>query len=255
MILFEDNDSKYELYRQCILENCRGRKPARWNQIRYDIEARHYTYPLIDRLINFANLNSPEAQPGQTALDVGCGHGTLSLLLAKRGFKTTTLDRTEINIPKEIFAQYNIQFVLQDICQNFNMPSNSFNLVIFAEVLEHLPSYHPKILRNVRNCMKPDGLLFISKPDREGDWPQGKLQTAYGIEHFYQMKEVSDFVGDTHYYVYNLTEFHQLCEFSGFKIISLDSVLTASGRKHIYAVLSPEEFVADLNEDPTALNL
>ena len=176
------------------------------------------------------------------------------MFLAKKGFKTSALDKTEINVPSNIFASYNIQFFLQDICENLSL-KESFDVMIFAEVLEHLPAYHPKILKSIRNYLKSDGLLFLSTPDREGDWPLGKLQKEYGVEHFYQMRVCNDFIDDTHYYIYNLTEIKQLFLLSGFKIISLDSVPTASGRRHIYAVLSSDEKEWNPNEDPTALNI
>jgi len=53
MTLKEDFDNKYDLYRKVMLENCRCRAEGRWNQMRYDIEARHYTYPLINLIDSY----------------------------------------------------------------------------------------------------------------------------------------------------------------------------------------------------------
>lgn len=54
----------------------------------------------------------------------------------------------------------------------------TFDRVICAEVLEHVPDY-PAMLREIRRVLKPGGLLAVSVPRFVPEWICWRLSTAY----------------------------------------------------------------------------
>jgi SAM-dependent methyltransferase len=99
-------------------------------------------------------------------LDLCCGPGRHSLVLAKRGIQVTAVDRTEflLNKAKETAAKLNLQieFILEDM-RHFFRPA-AFNLVLnmftsfgyFDNKEDDL-----KVLRNAYESLKPGGTLLI----------------------------------------------------------------------------------------------
>ena len=80
--------------------------------------------------------------PGQKVLDVGCGEGTLSILMAQKGARVTGLDISDPNIAsaskrgKELALP--VRFVVSDADQ-LPFSDNAFDIVVSSHVLEHLP--------------------------------------------------------------------------------------------------------------------
>lgn len=84
------------------------------------------------------------------------------------GFHVTGLDLNDQWIPL-----YNPQWfkefdrIICDIEKNpIPFESNSFDYVIFTEVLEHVAIKHPKeILEEIVRILKPDGILYLTTPN------------------------------------------------------------------------------------------
>lgn len=70
---------------------------------------------------------------GSTALDIGARDGYLSSILANRFESVTALD-----LEKPTIVHDRIRCVRGNIC-DLNFPDNSFEVVLCAEVLEHIP--------------------------------------------------------------------------------------------------------------------
>lgn len=97
-------------------------------------------------------------------LDLGCGNGSFSNLLATQGFEVTGIEESASGIaqaqqayPKCRFIQGNIYALdLTDLYQ-------SFDIVLSAEVIEHL--FYPKeLVRVARQCLYPGGSLILTTP-------------------------------------------------------------------------------------------
>ena len=157
-MLPQDTDPKYALYRQAILDNCRLREPARFNTLRYEIEARHYEYPVVDLISRtVASLDKD-----LTALDLGCGHGTLSLYLNSLGLNVDAVDINTTNPPHNLFKERGIRFKQHDLTQEGDpFPDAHYDLIILVEVLEHLPVNPIPFLKRISKLLKPEGRLII----------------------------------------------------------------------------------------------
>lgn len=101
--------------------------------------------------------------PRCTILDVGCGTGSLSLLLAERGHDVTGIDfapaMIEVARAKSIAAGTSVTFVVQDAIAP-QLPRQSVDAVIGRQVLWALPDRHTA-LRNWAELLRPGGCLLL----------------------------------------------------------------------------------------------
>lgn len=108
-------------------------------------------------------LNYAQGLKPKTILDFGCGDGVLSLLLAGYGFKVTALDISESNIKiaSAISKRNNldINFITGD-CEKTQLPNKSFDLIIAAQILEHLPD----MIKGLQEIKRLSNKAIISVP-------------------------------------------------------------------------------------------
>ena len=78
---------------------------------------------------------------GMAILDVGCGAGVTSKYLADLGATVDAVDISPkaIEFAKEHNPHENITYINDDICKPKIMNDKKYNMIVFADVLEHLP--------------------------------------------------------------------------------------------------------------------
>lgn len=107
-------------------------------------------------------------------LDLGCGVGQSSLKTAKVARRVIGLDKSYklLNLARLLSQDNglkNINFEKGDLEQKIRFNNNSFDKVIFLDVLEHL-NRRDQILKEIYRVLKPDGLLFLSVPNSGTFW-------------------------------------------------------------------------------------
>ncbi len=105
---------------------------------------------------------------GARVLDVGCGSGRLSELLADRGAAVHSLDighDSLVRAARRLGGRKDVRFVLGDV---YRLPFDdaSFDAGIVSEVLEHLDS-PAEALGELARVVRPNGVLILSAPWRE----------------------------------------------------------------------------------------
>lgn len=116
----------------------------------------------FDFITSFQN-----ASKKATILDVGCGTGAKSILLAKRGFSVLGVDFSE-HVLKT--AELNLQNsalkdkikLQQENILSLSFPDRSFDYILCWGVLMHIPDIEKAILELDR-VLKKDGILVISE--------------------------------------------------------------------------------------------
>ena len=100
----------------------------------------------------------------RTILDLGCGNGAFTALLASKGFEVIGCDisKTGIIIAKEQYpniswCEHNLQHPLPKEYQE------KFDAVISVEVIEHL-LLPRQLIKNANFALKPNGLFIITTP-------------------------------------------------------------------------------------------
>jgi ubiquinone/menaquinone biosynthesis C-methylase UbiE len=137
-------------------------------------------------------------------LDIGCGSGHGSNTLAKKFKEVHGVDISPeaIAYAEQYWKLPNIHFKIGDSLA-IPFPENTFDVVVAFEVFEHLTDWR-KFLSEIKRVLKPDGLVYLSTPNKtlyspgtkkpinphhvfEMTIPEFKnaLQEFYAIEHLY----------------------------------------------------------------------
>lgn len=131
------------------------------------------TIALVDHMLRDVKLDS-----SSKVVDIGCGYGETSRLLANRyGLNATGLSvsKNQISFAEDIHHP-RVDLLHRDWMEN-NLPDNSFDLAMSIESSEHMPSLK-KFFEEAHRVLKPGGTLkvcaWISK-DKPKDWEKNFL--------------------------------------------------------------------------------
>jgi 2-polyprenyl-3-methyl-5-hydroxy-6-metoxy-1,4-benzoquinol methylase len=109
-------------------------------------------------------------------LDIGCGDGVLTYLLAKGKSYTygIDLDRDAIEFAKQKLSSLGIkaEFSVQS-CYETNFLDSSFDAIVSSDVIEHLQN-PVDYLMEIKRILKPGGWAVISTPIRITEFPEDK---------------------------------------------------------------------------------
>jgi 2-polyprenyl-3-methyl-5-hydroxy-6-metoxy-1,4-benzoquinol methylase len=104
--------------------------------------------------------------PDRFALDVGCGPGFYTRLLASRGFATTSLDTSPANL--ESAGRFAAETIQGDSVEMLTrLPPGKFHFALALEIIEHMPRARGELLlAGVHRALAPGGKLLLSTPNR-----------------------------------------------------------------------------------------
>ena len=104
---------------------------------------------------------------GRDTLDIACGAGYGSALLARHAAKVVGADLSQeaIDHARTTYASVaNLAFTRAD-CSSLPFPDASFDAVVSFETIEHV-SAQEKFLTEVRRVLRPEGLFVLSSPNK-----------------------------------------------------------------------------------------
>lgn len=106
--------------------------------------------------------------PSVRLLDVGCFNGYISFLFSKLGYQVTGTDVYELENRQDIFARSGIEFVLSNL--NYpdpfkNLAPKQFEVVIIAQVIEHILNHPLGLIRSLVEVMRPGGIIVLTTPN------------------------------------------------------------------------------------------
>ncbi len=153
-------------------------------------------------------------RPGDRALDLGCGVGDFTVLLAAAGAKTIGADVAETALARARHAHPGLAFRLVPFEGPLPFEDGCFDLVWASEVIEHVADT-ARWLSEVRRVLVPGGCFLVTTPSH------GRLRLLFGgIERF------SPPLGD-HLHLYTRRSLAEVLGEFGFGEISVQS---AGGR-------------------------
>lgn len=126
-------------------------------------EVHHHRY-LIPALLKILSATQLDNSTRLKVLDLGCGNGSLSHWLAQQGYEVVGVESSISGIAWARQQFPNCHFIQASI---YDLPyaelGNSFDVVLSAEVIEHL-LYPRELVRAAKQCLKPDGRLILTTP-------------------------------------------------------------------------------------------
>ena len=132
---------------------------------------------------------------GRSVLDLGCGDGALTYLMAKIGGTITGVDNNELGVS---LARENIEnarnseklkydFIVASAYE-LPLPDNSFDIIACCEVIEHVQNPE-KLIEEACRVLKPSGKFILTTPHRLRERPSdvnhvreyfpGELETMF----------------------------------------------------------------------------
>ena len=108
---------------------------------------------------------------------MGAGRGHVSVTLAELGWSVTLVDVEEklnTHDVRMMCQEYQMDSRICNLyCDAIPFEDNCFDLVIFTEVIEHLPCNLVNVMKEIRRVLQPAGHLILTTPN------QNNLFTKY----------------------------------------------------------------------------
>ncbi|WP_162199193.1 glycoside hydrolase family 99-like domain-containing protein [Methanoculleus sediminis] len=130
---------------------------------------------------------------GKIVLDLACGEGYGSFLLAKYAERVVgiDIDKNTVKHASERYRKSNLEFREGSIEKIPIEGENLFDAIVCFEALEHIQD-HEKLLAEVKRLLKEDGVFFVSTPNKcvytdEGDYHNPFHQRELYFEEFEQL--------------------------------------------------------------------
>ena len=131
---------------------------------------------------------------GHSILEVGCGDGTTSRLLAEQGNRVRSIDVSEVALraAKQHLAGHSLDLQYEHgDGRKLEFADNSFDYVVSEHLVEHLSLDDMRThLSEVRRVLKPGGCYLISTPSRL--W-NGRRSVGFHLN-VYTLGELRDIV-------------------------------------------------------------
>lgn len=148
-----------------------------------------------------ALLGHLQGAPPFTVLDFGCGPGRDLKVFAEQGLRAIGLDGAE-----RFAAMARLHSGCEVWRQDFlrlDLPPGHFDGIYANASLFHVPGQElPRVLRQLWETLKPDGVLFSSNPhgdDQEG-WNGGRYGAYHSPNRWREMVLAAGFAELGHYY-------------------------------------------------------
>jgi len=132
----------------------------------------------VERIKTISDFIAP-MDNGLEILDVGCGNGAICKPIREKGNNVTCV---ELRGVAPLTRHCGVYPIIGGDAENLAFSSESFDLVLASEVVEHL--WNPQnFLNEAYRILKTDGYLIISTPE-------GKMGLCYDSHKHYFTKEI-----------------------------------------------------------------
>jgi len=168
----------------------------------------HACYQYLED-VNQGLLRLWRGRTGLRVLDVGCGFATTSALIQKLGNEVTGIDESpEI----EVLAGKRLSRIVRADLQDADLGSEQYDVLIFADVLEHLV-WPVSVLTRYLRWLAPGGSVIVSLPN-VGLW-------SVRLAHLFGRWEYADtgVLDRTHLRFYTRKSGRRLVEEAGLEIV------------------------------------
>lgn len=113
------------------------------------------------------DVKAEQPLAGLSLLDIGCGGGLISEYMAKAGARVTGIDAsaTSIEVAKRHAQHSGVEVNYQHMLSSQLTDQQNYDVVINAEVVEHVPD-QPALINDCTRLVKPEGMLILATLNR-----------------------------------------------------------------------------------------
>ncbi|UZJ40107.1 MULTISPECIES: class I SAM-dependent methyltransferase [Prosthecochloris] len=138
-----------------------SQKESFWSRFASDFEKRN-NYVAGYREIEFLKYQIAENKNLGTTLELGCGDGVFTEIIASNSEKVVATDWSAemVEVTRQKFKDNEFIQVKQEDCLNLSFDKNSFDTVFMANLLHVIPNPE-KALDECKRILKKDGRMII----------------------------------------------------------------------------------------------
>ncbi len=131
---------------------------------------------------------------GKRVLDVACGEGYGSALLAEVAHSVVGADisKETVEFARKKYTHPGLRFVACD-CSDLSLDDRDFDVVVSFETIEH-HDRHQQMMKEIKRVLRPRGLLVISSPDRFRYSDSRNYSNPYHVKELY-FPELQELLG------------------------------------------------------------
>jgi 2-polyprenyl-3-methyl-5-hydroxy-6-metoxy-1,4-benzoquinol methylase len=164
--------------------------------------------------------------PAVRILDVGCFNGYISIIFRELGFSVVGTDAYSTDEYQALLARAGVSFVpanFNDLRPFPELTSNSFHVVILAQVIEHVLNYPAGLLKRLEELLVQGGILILTTPNPANVMAALRLlkgkSILWGTRDFIDQPKIdrSEVItkADIHYREYNGSEISYMIKQAG----------------------------------------
>lgn len=119
-------------------------------------------------------------------LDIACGEGYGSALLAENAMQVygVDIDEMTVNSASKKYVKKNLNYLVGDVTK-ISFDDNSIDVIVSFETLEH-HNKHEEMMQEFKRVLKPDGILVLSTPDKLYYTDEANFKNIYHIKELYK---------------------------------------------------------------------
>jgi len=143
-----------------------------------------------DAMVSYEHLHrykfANEFVRGKSVLDLACGEGYGSFLLAGDALEVVgiEIDETAINHARAKYKKKNLKFLKGNITDIPIKQNNLFDIIICFEALEHIKE-HNELIKEVKRFMKKNGIFMVSTPNKEIYSDRANYNNPFHVKELY----------------------------------------------------------------------
>ncbi len=132
----------------------------------------NYEHPRADWILDKVN--------GGRLIEIGCGNGGMTRLLASRSDQVLALDISAVSLKEVEDLELTNVTTVHALVEHYE-PGQFFDWIVLSEVLEHLRQPQ-KVVRRCLSWLLPGGSLLVTTPN--GHWESDEHLQEFNIESF-----------------------------------------------------------------------
>lgn len=143
-----------------------------------------------------------ELASGKNVLDIACGEGFGTAILARKAASVWGVDISDeaIAYARQKYEKYNLKYK-QGSVESLDFDDDLFDMIVSFETIEHVEELvQDKFLKEASRVLKKNGILVISTPDKYLYTDLPNHRNPYHIKEFYY-SEYKDFLEKNFKYV------------------------------------------------------